>query len=402
MNASAAAPTLPWGLYVHVPWCRRRCPYCDFSFEVGRARSGFAERVLAEVDTRRAEMPPGPSSTLSLGGGTPTALPHAEMARLIGGLHARGLLAENAEIALEGNPEDLLEGGVQALAAAGFNRLSLGVQSFDDTVLKSLGRNHTGAQARSVIRDASRAGLRLSIDLIVGTPHEEAHRLENDLAVVEAEGIGHVSAYLLTIEPDTPWEKMIAKGQRSDVDHDAQADALESVHASLTAKGLRQYEISSYAVPGEESVHNRLYWGKGHYLGVGPSAHSLTVTTDGRALRRENAASVDAYFRALPSAISFGVEEVDRGDAFREAVAFGLRDLVAGISLDALVARHHVGEEIVAAAQHTLAKAVANGHARTDDSSGTQRHYLTPLGARFADAIARGLLAEPEGVSLTR
>ncbi len=402
MNAAAAAPDLPWGIYVHVPWCRRRCPYCDFSFEVGRAREGFAARILAEVDARRAEMPPAPSQTLSLGGGTPTALPPLELARLVEGVRTRGLLAADAEVALEGNPEDLIDAGASALADAGFNRLSLGVQSFDDDVLKALGRNHTGAQALTVIREAAQRGLRLSIDLIVGTPDEKAGRLQADLAHVVAEGIRHVSAYLLTIEPDTPWEKMIAKGQRNDVDHDAQADALEAVHAELTANGLRQYEISSYAAPGEESAHNRLYWGKGHYLGVGPSAHSLTVTTDGRALRRENAASVDHFFASTPAEQSFALEEVAAPDAFREAVAFGLRDLVAGICVDELARRHHVDKVTVDATYQTLKKAEANAHVRTACRDGQTRHHLTPLGARFADAIARGLLAEPDGVKLRR
>ncbi len=389
---------LPWGLYVHVPWCRRRCPYCDFAFDVGRARKGFATRVLKEIEARRGEMPAAPARTLSFGGGTPTALPLEEIALIIAEAKAMGAVAVDAEVALEGNPEDLGTEGPARLGESGLTRLSIGVQSFDDAVLHTLGRGHSGAEAEASVKAAVSAGLKTSLDLIVGVPNEPAGRLETDLNFIRALEVGHVSAYLLTIEPNTPWVALMARGQRDDVDHDRQADALEHVQQTLETFGLRQYEISSHAIEGEESEHNRLYWAKGHYLGVGPSAHSLTVSTTGEAIRRSNASDVDAYFLVEEKARAFETEVVSAADAFREAVAFGLRDLGAGISLPTLVARHQATGEQLAHVDAALAQAVAAHHVVARDGI----HRLTSLGARFADAVARNILDDQGGVPLQR
>ena len=378
---------LPWGIYVHVPWCRRRCPYCDFAFEVGTAREGFSAAVLAEADARRHQMPVSAAQTLSFGGGTPTSLSDAALGNIIAGLWARKMLAEDVEISIEANPEDLTSSRAEGLAAAGFNRISLGVQSFDDPVLKLLGRGHDAHMARTAVDAVVALGLRTSVDLIIGVPEESPSRLQRDLEVIEATGVGHVSAYVLTIEEGTPWVRLIARNLRRDVDHDAQADALELTQARLTSMGLRQYEISSYAIAGQESRHNRLYWAKGHYLGLGPSAHSLQINQDGIAQRRANGSDINAYLLADPASVEHTIETVPAFDAFREAVSFGLRDLVSGISLESLGERHQVASHEV----DVVAKVLAQHLERGNVVSNAGRWHLTSLGARFADAVARDL-----------
>ncbi len=373
--------TDPCGVYVHVPFCRRRCPYCDFAFEVRAADPRFVDAVAAELRGRWAELPSAPSS-LSLGGGTPSSLREADLARLVEEARALGLAAD-AEISLEVNPED-------DVAPAGFTRVSLGVQSFDDDVLAWLGRAHDGKRARDAVAAYVRTGRRVGVDLIVGVPGERHDRLARDVETCVALGVGHVSAYLLTVEAGTPLVQLIARKQREAVDDDVQAMAYEDVQRRLTAAGYAQYEVSSYARPGEESRHNRVYWQGGTYLGVGPSAHSMRRLDDGRVRRRQTTARFDAWVMD-PLRAAIDVEELEPAHALREAVAFGLRDLAAGVDLAALARRHAVpaGARVLDDVRAALDAAAAAGDLIIDGD----RARLTSKGARFADRVARAVLA---------
>lgn len=378
--------TEPWGLYVHVPWCRRRCSYCDFYFEVGRADPRFAAAVDEELRHRRPQAPDEPPVTLYFGGGTPSAVSDESVASLIDSARRHAGLLETAEVTLEANPEDLEPGRLQRLRDAGVNRLSLGLQSFDDGVLGWLGRVHTGDTAARVVSEALTAGIeRVSVDLICGVPDEPEARLRTDVERAVALGVGHVSAYLLTVEQGTPLVKLIQKGARKTVDEDRQADAYEALQALLPSRGLLQYEVSSFARPGEESRHNRLYWARGSYLGLGPGAHSMTLAADGSVIRRHTHGRAGAYLEA-PASAAFEEERLSPEEAFAEAAAFGLRDLARGIDLDALAVRHHV--EVPERVLVALDEAGARGHIVRED-----RHArLTLEGARFADAVAREVL----------
>lgn len=376
----------PFGVYVHVPWCRRRCPYCDFSFEVGRADGRFPKAVKAELFARRAELPGAPASTLYLGGGTPTHLPDDALAATLDVVCEEVGLAPGAEVTVEANPEDVGEARARALARMGVTRVSLGVQSFDNATLRLLGRAHRGDEAERAVKACLFAGIeRVSVDLIAGVPGEPEGRLEEDIGRLAALGVGHVSAYLLTVEPQTPLEKLIQLGKRKPVSEERQADAYEALQALLFALGLRQYEISSFARPGEESRHNRIYWAKGTYLGLGPGAHSMRLLDDGAVVRRHTTARVGAWLED-PAAAAFDEETLLPKEAFREAVAFGLRDLVAGIDLQALAERHRV--EVPEAVRAALEN--ARGRDLVVEEGGILR--LTPQGARFADAVARDVL----------
>lgn len=377
----------PWGIYVHVPWCRRRCPYCDFYFEIGAADPRFAAAIDDELEARRGEAPRPPAETLYFGGGTPSALDDESVARVVESARSRAGLAADAEVTLEANPEDLPEGRAARLAQAGVNRLSLGVQSFDDGVLRWLGRAHDGAMAARVVEEALASGIaRVSVDLICGVPDEPRGRLEADVDTAVALGAGHVSAYLLTVEQGTPLVQLIARGARRDIDEDRQADAYEALQALLPARGLAQYEVSSFARPGEESRHNRLYWARGVYLGLGPGAHSMRLCDDGSVARRHTTARADAWLRA-PRDAGSDEERLSPDEAFTEAVAFGLRDLARGVDLGALAHRHQVS--VPSSLVRALDEGVAKGHVVREG----ERVWLTTTGARFADAVARAVLA---------
>ena len=251
----------PGGVYVHVPHCRRRCPYCDFSIEVGASTAGFVDALEAELLARAGELS-WPASTLSLGGGTPSQLPLADLARIVASVRGRGL-NDDAEVALEVNPEDINEAFAVGLKAAGFTRVSVGLQSFDDDVLKYLGRAHDRERGLRAVEQLVAAGLHVGVDLIVGVPGEGPSRLADDVARARDLGVGHISTYILTLEADTPLVQLIKRGARAAIDDDHQADAYEQVVDLTSAAGFAQYEISSHARPGRTSRHNRLYWQRG-------------------------------------------------------------------------------------------------------------------------------------------
>jgi oxygen-independent coproporphyrinogen III oxidase len=373
------------GVYVHVPYCRRRCTYCDFYFEVRRADAAFVPAVLAELDARRGEVVGGARS-LCLGGGTPTALPAAALTALVNGVRARVALEPDAELSLEANPEDVDETLARALKDAGFSRVSVGVQSFDGALLKNLGRAHDAARATASVRALVSAGLDVGVDLIVGVPGEGPSRVDDDVRACAELGVVHVSTYLLTIEEGTPLQKLVTIGRRTPVDDDAQADAYERAQESLARAGYRQYEISSHAIPGHESAHNRLYWAHDPYVGLGPGAHSMALRDDGGLVRRHTTARLDAYL-ADPVHAAHEIDALDAAHALREGVAFGLRDLLRGVDLARLGALH--GSTDVEEVRAALQRAAARGEVK--ESGGV--FSLTALGARFADRVARDVLA---------
>ena len=379
----------PAGVYVHVPYCRRRCPYCDFYFEVGQPTDGFVDAVARELGARIATWPTStwPAATLSFGGGTPSQLGVEDLARIVALVRDRGL-RDDAEVSLEVNPEDIDAAFAIGLRAAGFTRVSVGMQSFDDVVLRWLGRAHDGEQAAEAVAALVAAGLDVGVDFIVGVPCESDTRLETDLARAAELGVVHVSTYLLTVEPGTPLVQLIKRGARAAVDDDRQALAYERVADIATANGFLQYEVSSHARPGHTSKHNRLYWGRGDYLGLGPGAHSFFVDDDGRAHRRHTTARLAGW---LPDAggAAHDDEVLEPEHALREAIAFGLRDLEAGIDLNRLSTLHHT---VVPA---DVLKALTAAVVRGDVVDTAPVFRLTVQGARFADRVAREVLVGP-------
>jgi oxygen-independent coproporphyrinogen-3 oxidase len=260
-----------FGVYVHVPFCAARCDYCDFATwtDRGHLADAYVAACVADLTRRRAEGHPAATSVF-FGGGTPSQLAPDRLVRMLEAIDR----AADAEVTVECNPDDVDASLLRAYRAAGVDRVSLGVQSLAPHVLRALGRTHDPANVTRAVALAGEAGItRLNVDLIYGTPGESVDDWRRTLDGVLALGVGHVSAYALTVEPGTPLGARVASGASPGPDDDAQAEAYTVADDVLTAAGLEWYEISNWARPGEECRHNELYWGQGAYLAIGCAAH---------------------------------------------------------------------------------------------------------------------------------
>ncbi len=327
-------PEAPAGLYVHIPFCLRRCGYCDFATYALTERdpTGYVDAVLREAELRQREATAALDS-LYLGGGTPTALPRGETERLLRGLRAAFRLAPEAEVTVEANPGTLDAALCASLREAGANRLSLGVQSFADRHLATLGRAHDGAEAVVAARLASRFP-RWSLDLIHAIPGQSVADARADVDRALELGARHVSAYGLTYEEGTPLWRARREGSVVPATEDEELALYRAVGEALEAGGLRRYEVSNFAVPGQESRHNRSYWRGGRYIGLGAAAHSHVGAR--RVWNTPDPAEYAAILRTgeLPVA---GSEVLTARDRFLERLMLGLR-ACEGLPRDALLA----------------------------------------------------------------
>lgn len=313
------------GVYVHVPFCERVCPYCDFAV-VGVRRlapereASYVEALLAELALRQGAFAGRPLASVYLGGGTPSLLTPQSVARLVEAVRkAFSTESDGAdgqpEVTLEVNPGTLERERLPGFRDAGVNRVSLGVQSFSDAGLKRLGRAHAGEEASRTLAEARAAGFAaLSLDLILAAPGQTLEGLERDLDQALAFGPEHLSIYELTIEPGTPFALAAARGQLERVDEATAVAMLERSEARLGAAGYRRYEISNYARPGFEAVHNRRYWERRPVLGLGVGAFSTDPPTAGapHGVRRSNPRSTSAYERAVAAGELDRVAQVER------------------------------------------------------------------------------------------
>jgi oxygen-independent coproporphyrinogen-3 oxidase len=274
------------GIYVHVPFCERVCPYCDFAVvrapRLPREREDAYVGALLRELVRRAplfamspEAGSRPLASLYLGGGTPSLLRPESIARLVEAVGGHFRARADLEVTLEANPGTTEAARLAFFRAAGVNRLSLGIQSFDDRVLKRLGRAHRGSEGRAMLAAARAAGYdNVSLDLIVAAPGQRIGDLARDLDELAAVAPEHVSAYLLTIEPGTPFSRAAPRGQLDLAGEEETVEMLETLAERLAAIGLERYELSSFARPGRESRHNRRYWERKPVLGIGVGAWS--------------------------------------------------------------------------------------------------------------------------------
>ncbi len=300
------------GLYIHIPICASKCIYCDF-YSVGPRNAPWRELVSAiikELRLRRAELP-RPLTTLYIGGGTPSLLPLGQLARLLS--EVKALASDSYEVeefTIEANPDDISAEYIDRLIALGVNRLSLGVQSFNDEELRLIRRRHTAAQALEAVVEAKRVG-NVGLDLIFGLPGQTLDSWQATLAKALELRPHHISLYSLMYEKGTAIYAMRQQGRIAEVADDLAEKMYLLVVERLKAAGYRHYEISNFALPGRESRHNSSYWCGLPYLGLGPAAHSY----DGKALRTANNADLGAYIKALcgsgqPSPDSWQQKEV--------------------------------------------------------------------------------------------
>ena len=270
-----------FGLYVHWPFCKAKCPYCDFNSHVRHQpvdTMGFAQALADEMKSIRQLIGPREISSVFFGGGTPSLMPPGAVAHVLDEAQKLWSLAPDAEVTLEANPTSVEAENFRGYRTAGVNRVSVGVQSLHEADLKALGRQHTPEEALAAFRLAARIFPRVSFDMIYARPHQSLAAWRAELAQALSEQQGHMSLYQLTIEPETRFADLHAAGTLKIPGEDLAADLYDLTQEMTEKAGLTAYEVSNHAAPGHECRHNLLYWRYGEYVGVGPGAHGRLRT----------------------------------------------------------------------------------------------------------------------------
>ncbi|WP_372973487.1 radical SAM family heme chaperone HemW [Muriicola sp.] len=317
------------GIYIHIPFCKQACHYCDFHFSTSlKKKQEMLQALEKELVMRRDELKDEVVETIYFGGGTPSVLDVHETDRLIDSVRKQYTVGEDPEVTLEANPDDLTEEKIEGLAASKVNRLSIGIQSFFDEDLKFMNRAHNAEQARTALQKARDTFDNISIDLIYGIPISDDKRWEENISIALSYEVPHISSYALTVEPGTALKKFIEKGVVPGVD-DEQAEAqFQYLVRRLEEKGFVHYELSNFGKPGYFSRNNTAYWQGKTYLGIGPSAHSF----NGRE-RAWNISNNSLYIKSIQAGqLPLEAETLSQRDRYNEYVMTGLRTMW-GVSL---------------------------------------------------------------------
>ncbi|MDQ0743187.1 putative oxygen-independent coproporphyrinogen III oxidase [Clavibacter sp. B3I6] len=388
-SAADGAEARAFGVYLHVPFCRVRCGYCDFNTYTapelrGVRQSDYATQAVQEVRFAASALhdsgvPARPASTVFLGGGTPTLLPVEDLVRMLDAVRGTWGIAEGAEVTTEANPDSVDDAYLAALAAGGFTRVSFGMQSAVPRVLATLERTHDPARIAPVVRGARAAGLEVSLDLIYGTPGETLDDWRASLEQAIAQEPDHLSAYALIVEPGTKLARQIRRGEVPEPDEDLQADMYELADRLLGEAGYEWYEVSNWARGGRRSRHNLAYWQGHDWWGVGPGAHSHVG-----GVRWWNVKHPAAYADRVLAGASPGAGRETLDDATREVerVLLGAR-IRDGLAIPTLTAE---GRRQVAG---LIADGLVDARAAL---AGTL--VLTLQGRLLADAVVRRLLED--------
>jgi oxygen-independent coproporphyrinogen-3 oxidase len=373
------------GVYIHIPFCRQACHYCNFYFTTSQVnKDKFVQALLREIELSKDYLEGEKVETLYFGGGTPTLLSNTDLSSIVNKLETNYDLSGLKEFTIEANPDDLNDEKVDELSelgSKGFNRFSIGVQSFFDEDLKYMNRAHNAAEAISSIKRVQDAGFEnITVDLIYGTPTmNDEHWLEN-LNTVFGLGIPHISSYALTVEPKTNLDKKIRKGESKPVSEEQAANQFSILMNEMRKAGYEQYEISNFAKPGKYALHNSNYWKNKKYLGLGPSAHSYNKVS-----RRWNVANNINYIQSIANGLVPFEDEV-------------------------LTKAQHINERIMTSLRTTWGLNLADFEPgvseliRQDLKTLDEAHYilrddilvLTQQGKLFADAIAASLFITEE------
>lgn len=372
------------GIYLHIPFCRKACDYCDFHFSTSLGlKPRLVEAMCHELEQRAAHWPEKNIRTVYFGGGTPSLLNPDELARLMKKMRARFQVAPDAEITFEANPDDITDENLAVWTGNGINRLSIGIQSFYDRDLQYMERIHSASEAEQAVKRAQRAGIEnITIDLIYGTPGLSDAEWKLNLQKAVELGVPHISAYALTVEEGTPLAHRIRKKQKTAPSEDTQADQFLFMAEFLEQQGFVQYEVSNFAKPGRESRHNSSYWEGVPYLGIGPSAHSY----DGRN-RRMNIAHNAKYVDALEKGTPYFEEEIlTEIDRYNEYLLTRLRTR-KGLTREDFEQRYSTGEWVALLEE---LEEVPEEFLRVDDVS----IALSREGLLHADGIAAELFRQ--------
>jgi len=313
------------GIYIHIPFCKSFCSYCDFySITDNNSCSALVQALISEMSLRSGYLEGEAVETIYFGGGTPSLLNIADVEKIVEAVSSNFIIADDPEITMEVNPDDVVEGYFGALKRAGVNRISLGVQSWDDKRLRYLGRRHNAAQSAQALEHCFREGFsNVSVDLIYGIPGMTVVNLKSDLEKTFAFPVTHLSAYHLTIEEGTRLGKMKKEGRLTETDEETSSAMFSALGNTCREHGYIHYEISNFALEGYISRHNSSYWRQIPYLGLGPSAHSFD-----RRSRQWNVSDVKKYIGSVNRGeVPSEREELDRITIFNEYVMTSLRTM---------------------------------------------------------------------------
>ena len=319
------------GIYIHIPFCKKLCHYCDFYHIVSNGdHSDFIKAIFKEAELRKNYLGAETVSTIYFGGGTPSVLPAATIGSIIDHLKKNFKVENENEITIELNPDDVTAEYIKDLKDQGINRVSLGIQSWNDDDLKMLNRRHNSAQAMAALDMIFKAGFgNLTIDLIYGIPGMSIERWESNLDKALSTEISHLSAYHMTIEPGTVFGKMKEKGLLQEIEEEESNSQFNMLIEKTESAGFIQYEISNFGKPGFFSIHNTNYWKQVRYLGLGPSAHSFNSYS-----RQWNVRDLKKYIKCISGKREFfEMEELDLKTRFNEYVMTSLRTMW-GMDLD--------------------------------------------------------------------
>ncbi|MBK6936560.1 MAG: radical SAM family heme chaperone HemW [Chitinophagaceae bacterium] len=365
------------GIYIHIPFCKKKCHYCNFHFTTSlRYKADLVNAIVKEIELQKDYPGTKQIETVYFGGGTPSILEIEEVGRIIEKLHSFFQIAQSAEITLESNPDDITERRLQEWKSAGINRLSIGIQSFFEEDLKWMNRAHNAAQAEESLQQAQNYFKNITIDLIYGTPVLTNEKLEKNINKAVSLGIPHLSCYSLTVEPKTPLDKLIRNKTYENVVPDKQSEQFLLLMQRMIESGYEHYEISNFALPGLRSRHNSSYWQGTHYLGIGPSAHSYNGSE-----RQWNVSNNNLYVESIKKGIvPFEKEVLTPIQRLNEYIMISLRTM-EGLIFGELKNRFEInGDEICKKAE----KYIQSGHLQNTRKA----LRLTNEGKLLADGIA--------------
>ena len=377
------------GLYIHIPFCKQACHYCDFHFSTNlQLMEVMMDSITVELKLRKDYLKGEAVDTVYFGGGTPSLVPAEYLEKILDQI-AQLFPGRKQEVTLEANPDDLNPQALANWKSLGIDRLSLGIQSFQDQILKAYNRAHTSKEAKQAIQLARAAGFeKFSIDLIYGYPHSDHRLWQLDLKEALRLDPGHLSAYSLTIEPKTTFGNWTKKGKFSPAEDEFVAQQFEWLQERCDKAGYLQYEISNFSRPNQAAIHNSNYWKRSPYLGIGPSAHSFDGSSRGF-----NPSSNASYTKALSAgALPFVLEQLTPTESINEEILTGLRTSW-GLDTGSLEDRYHL--DILEIKKGPISKLTELGMIHTLGKTLT----LTRKGQLLADSIASDIFIDSNDLS---
>ena len=371
------------GIYIHVPFCKQRCTYCAFySTTLYNIRERYVEALCKELVMRKEYAGCKTIETIYLGGGTPSTLSMEQLKRICDTIYATYRISPSPEVTIECNPDDLTPEFLAQLKKLPFNRISMGVQSFNDSQLKRLGRRHNADKARQAVHNARKAGYRnISIDLIFALPGSTITDWEHDLDSAIALRPNHLSAYNLTYEEGTPMHRALERGDFTELSEEENIEQFQMLIAKLKEAGYRHYEISNFALPGSESHHNSSYWNDTPYIGFGAAAHSY----DGMS-RQWNIADIHEYIKGIDNGTPcFEIEQLTEEERYNDTILTRLRT-TDGLPLAWM--KEKFCDKLNRHMQRAAEKEIALGNLKEENGSLS----LTEKGIFISDAVIRELI----------